>query len=203
MHAIAAIKEDASGTFAVAMTREEQTRFVTGMSGDVEGAYLDMLGRVDSEASECSRPSDQRSIHAAIRDTVGFGKLNRMLFDVMEGWVEGQLRERAGVQMAEGNVLEAMDCNRSLASFLKQQGKYDAALVLEKQILEVYERNLNASDAAIGNQRANADCVCAVILCRVRDVQSLHDVLPSRQTAGGSGAAGEGTPLPASRVGRK
>ena len=140
-------------------------RFVTGMSGDVEGAYLDMLGRVDSETSECSRPSDQQSIHAAIRDTVGFAKLNRMLFDVMEGWVEGQLQERVDVHMAGGNVLEAMDCNRSLASFLKQQGKYDAAVVLEKQILEVYQLYLNSDDAAIGNQRAAADHVCAVMLC--------------------------------------
>lgn len=150
MHAIAAIKEDASGTFAVAMTREEQKRFVTGMSGDVEGAYLDMLGRVDSEASECSRPSDQRSIHAAIRDTVGFGKLNRMLFEVMEGWAEGQLRARADEKMAAGEVLQAMDCNRSLASFLKQQGKYDGALLLEKQILEVYQNELDARDPGIG-----------------------------------------------------
>jgi hypothetical protein len=150
LHAIAAKKEESCATFDVAMTREEQRRFVSGMSGDVEGAYLDMLGRVDSKTSECSRTSDQESIHAAIRDTVGFGKLNRMLFEVMEGWAEGQLRARADEKMAAGEVLEAMDCNRSLASFLKQQGKYDGALLLEKQILEVYQDELDAGDPGIG-----------------------------------------------------
>ena len=155
LHAIAAKKEESGATFAVAMTQEEQRRFVTGMSGDVEGAYLDMLGRVDSETSECSRPSDQESIHAAIRDSIGFGKLNRMLFEVMEGWAEGQLRARADEKMAVGKVLEAMDCNRSLASFLKQQGKYDAALLLEKQILEVYQNELDATDPGIGKLARN------------------------------------------------
>ena len=154
LHAIAATKEQSGATFAIAMTREEQRRFVSGISSDVEGAYLGMLGRVSSETSECSRPSDQESIHAAIRDSIGFGKLNRMLFEVMEGWVEGQLRARVDEKMAVGDVVEAMFCNQSLASFLKQQGKYDAALLLEKKILEVLQqKELNVADDSIGKWR--------------------------------------------------
>ncbi len=157
LHAIAAKKEQSGATFAVAMTREEQRRFVSGMSSDVEGAYLGMLGRVNSETSECSRPSDQESIHAAIRDTVGFGKLNRMLFEVMECWAEGQLRERADEEMAVGNVVKAMKCNQVLASFLKQQGKYEDALLLEKQILELFQqKELNVADSNIGNWHPTA-----------------------------------------------
>ncbi len=179
LHAIAAKQEEGAATFAVAMTREEQRRFVSGMSGDVEASYLDMLGRVNSETSECSRPSDQESIHAAIRETIGFGKLNRMLFEVMEGWAEGQLRARADEKMAVGKVLDAMDCNRSLASFLKQQGKYGGAVLLEKQILEVFQNELNARDPAIGNWCATAVHICILTLCRLRDVQPFLDVLLS------------------------
>ncbi len=157
LHAIAAKKEKSGATFGVAMTREEQRRFLSGMNNDVEGAYLGMLGRVNSETSECSRPSDQESIHAAIRDTVGFGKLNRMLFEVMEGWAEGQLRARAEQKMAAGEVVKAMDCNQVLASFLKQQGKYDGAFLLEKEILDVYQqKEFNVADAEIGNWPATA-----------------------------------------------
>jgi hypothetical protein len=37
------------------------------------------------ERSECSRAADRESIHAGIRDSVGFGALGRMVFGVMEG----------------------------------------------------------------------------------------------------------------------
>ncbi len=203
LHAIAANQEEGAATFAVAMTREEQRRFVSGMSGDVEASYLDMLGRVNSETSECSRPSDQESIHAAIRETIGFRKLNRMLFDVMEGWAEGQLRALADKSMALGKVLDAMHWNQSLASFLKQQGKYDGAVLLEKQILDVFEDELNARDPAIGNWRATADSICILMLCRVCDVQPLFDVFLSRKSRGGAGAARKGAYVTAACIERK
>ena len=61
LHAIAVKKAEGGGRFEVAMTAPEKRRFLDGISDDRE------------------------SIHAGIRDSVGFGALGRMVFGVMEG----------------------------------------------------------------------------------------------------------------------
>ena len=83
LHAIAVKKADGGGQFEVAMTAPEKRRFLDGIRHDF-GAYYNMLGRVNVERSECSRAADRDSIHAGIRDSVGFGALGRMVFGVME-----------------------------------------------------------------------------------------------------------------------
>jgi hypothetical protein len=85
LHAIASKKEEGEGRFAVAMTAQEKERFLKSIKADY-GEYYGMLGRVNAETSDCSRASDRESIHEGIRRSVGFAKLSRMVFGVMEGW---------------------------------------------------------------------------------------------------------------------
>ena len=61
LHAIAARKEEGGGEFAVAMTAEEKMRFLRGIKADYK-EYYTMLGTVNAERSECSRPADRLSI---------------------------------------------------------------------------------------------------------------------------------------------
>ena len=49
--------------------------------------YYDTLGRVNAETSDCSRALDRESIHEGIRRSVGFAKLSRAVFGVMEEWM--------------------------------------------------------------------------------------------------------------------
>jgi hypothetical protein len=118
LHAIASKKEEGGGgRFAVAMTAQENERFLTGIQAD-HSQYYSMLGRVNAETSECSRASDRESIHEGIRRSVGFAKLSRMLFRVMEGWMEEKLRVKAAASAPAGDeivTMEAMDCNATLA----------------------------------------------------------------------------------------
>jgi hypothetical protein len=79
LHAIAVKKAEGGGRFEVAMTAPEKRRFLDGISRD-DRAYYNMLGRVNVERSECSRAADRESIHAGIRDSVGFGALGRASF---------------------------------------------------------------------------------------------------------------------------
>ena len=79
-------KAEGGGNFAVAMTAAERQRFLDGIRKDY-GSYYNMLGSVNVETSECSRAADRESIHAGIRDSVGFGQLGRMVFGVMEEWM--------------------------------------------------------------------------------------------------------------------
>ena len=67
----------------MAMTGGERQRFLQGIKAD-PGEYYNMLGTVNAETSDCSRPADRVSIHEGIRGSVGFGLLSRMVFGVLE-----------------------------------------------------------------------------------------------------------------------
>ena len=129
LHAIASKKEEGGGRFAVAMTAQENERFWRGIRED-HGEYYGMLGRVNAETSECSRASDRESIHEGIRRSVGFAKLSRMVFGVMEGWMEERLRGQAAASAAAGDEEGAMDWNLILAAILNQQGRHEEAVVI-------------------------------------------------------------------------
>jgi hypothetical protein len=129
LHAIATKKEHGDGRFAVAMTAQENKRFLTGIQTK-PGEYYSMLGRVNAESSECSRAADRESIHEGIRRSVGFARLSRMVLGVMEGWMEEQLQLQVAACMTAGEDLEAIGWSSVLASFFSCQGRHDEALVL-------------------------------------------------------------------------
>ena len=152
LHAIASKKEEGGGRFAVAMTAQENERFLKSIGND-HGEYYGMLGRVNAETSECSRASDRESIHEGIRRSVGFGKLSRMVFGVMEGWMEERLRgqaaasaaagEESAIQwdttLAAGDERDAMAWGAVLAAVFVKQGRLDEAVVLFEAVLK-YQR---------------------------------------------------------------
>ena len=149
LHAIAAKKEKGGGEFAVAMTAEERLRFLQGIKSTFK-EYYTMLGTVNAETSECSRPADRASIHDGIRSSVGFGKLSRMVFLVLEEWMEGQLRAQVASCEAAGNDAEATEWNQTLALVLSQQGRHADALPMFERVLEFQRRVLPADDRSIG-----------------------------------------------------
>ena len=149
LHAIASKKEEGGGRFAVAMTAQENERFLRGIRKDHD-EYYGMLGRVNAETSECSRASDRESIHEGIRRSVGFGKLSRMVFGVMEGWMEERLRGQAAASAAAGDEEGAMDWNTTLAGILYEQGRHDEAVVIWEFDLKYRRRVLPENHPDIG-----------------------------------------------------
>ncbi len=152
LHAIASKKQEGSGRFAVAMTAQENERFSTGIRRDYE-KYYSMLGSVNAEASDCSRAADRESIHEGIRRSVGFGKLSRMVFGVMEGWMEEQLRGQAAASAAAADEEGAMRWNHTLAQLLLQQGRNDEAVVIFEACLKVSRRVWPENHPDIGVMR--------------------------------------------------
>ena len=138
LHSIASKKEEGVGRFAVAMTAQENGRFFRGIRDDHD-RYYSMLGRVNAETSQCSRAADRESIHEGIRRSVGFGKLNRMVFGVMEQWMEEQLRLQAKLSTKAGDETGAMMWHGVLATALQKQGRLDEAAVVFEAILK-YQR---------------------------------------------------------------
>ena len=149
LHAIAAKKAAGGGDFAVAMTREERQRFLDGIRRD-HRRYYSMLGSVNAERSVCSRPADRDSIHAGIRDSVGFVALSRMVFGVMEEWMEGEMREQIAVRLAAGDEEGAMGWNGTLSFVLGEQERHADALVLREKVLEFQRRVLPMDHPDIG-----------------------------------------------------
>ena len=149
LHAIASKKEESGGRFAVAVTAQENERFLRGIRKDY-GEYHNMLGRVNAETSDCSRASDRESIHEGIRRSVGFAKLSRMVFGVMEGWMEERLRGQAAASAAAGDESNAMDWNAVLAAMLSKQGRNGEAVVLQEAVLTFRRRVLPENHLSIG-----------------------------------------------------
>ena len=162
LHAIAAKKVEGGGEFAVAMTAEERLRFLRGIKAD-HREYYKMLGTVNAEASDCSRPDDRISIHDGIRGSVGFGPLSRLVFSVLEEWMEGQLRAQAASCEQAGEDAEAMEWTATLASVLSDQGKHNEALAMREMVLEFRRRVLPENHPDIGEGHAKSGDACALL----------------------------------------
>jgi hypothetical protein len=163
LHAIAVKKEEGGGEFAVAMTAEERLRFLKGIRTDWN-EYTKMLGTVDAEKSECSRSDDRVSIHDGIRSSVGFGKFSRMVFRVLEEWMERQLQAQAASCEEAGEGLESMRWTEVLAMVLSDQGRHADALAIREQVLEFRRRVLPADHHEIGEGCAGNDAFACVVL---------------------------------------
>ena len=153
LHAIAARRAEGGGEFAVAMTADERARFLQGIRADHK-EYYKMLGTVNAEASDCSRPSDRASILDGIRGSVGFATLSRMVFGVLEEWMEGQLRAQVASCEETGEDEEAMRWTATLASVLSDQGRPSDALAMRERVLEFRRRVLPENHPDIGEGRA-------------------------------------------------
>ncbi len=149
LHAIASKKAEGGGEFAVAMTAEERQRFLRDIRADFR-EYYKMLGTVNAETSDCTRPDDRVSIHDGIRGSVGFGPLSRMVFSVLEEWIEGQLRAQAALFKEAGDDVEAMRWTATLALVLSDQGRHKDALPLKERVLELSCRVLPEDHPNIG-----------------------------------------------------
>ena len=149
LHAIAAKKAEGGGEFAVAMAAEERLRFLRGIKCNFK-EYHEMLGTVNVEASDCSRPADRVSIHDGIRGSVGFVMLSRMVFGVLEEWMEGQLRAQVSSCEEASEDVEAMEWTRTLASVLSDQGNHTEALVMFERVLDFMHRERPENDPGIG-----------------------------------------------------
>ena len=156
LHAIAAKMAEGGGEFAVAMAAEEKQRFLRGIKSDLR-EYYKMLGTVNAETSECSRPTDRVSIHDSIRGSVGFVLLGRMVFGVLEKWMEEQLRVQVASCEEAGEDAEGMEWTRTLAGVLSDQGRHTEALAMFERVLEFRRRVLPEDNPEIGEGRVMSD----------------------------------------------
>ena len=139
LHAIASFKAEGNGRFAVAMTSPEHRRFLAGIESNCN-QYYSMIGTVNAETSDCSRAEDRNSIHEAIRKSVGFAKLSRMVFSVMEQWMEEQIRGQVALHASTGNELLETNWKSVLGALLHLKGQNQDAALLQEDVLSRQRR---------------------------------------------------------------
>jgi hypothetical protein len=148
LHAIASLKAEGHGRFAVAMTAPENRRFLAGIERDCN-QYYSMIGTVNAETSDCSRAEDRNNIHEAIRKSVGFAKLSRMVFGVMEQWMEEQIRGQVTVYASTGDEWLETNWKSVLGVLLHHKGRNQDAALIQEDVLSRQRRLIPDNHSAL------------------------------------------------------
>lgn len=119
--------------FEVAMSERHQELFFEDMSSNADREIKRMLGTVNAEVSECFKNEDRDMIFQAIRESIGFNRINGMVFEQMRDWM---------VKITKTTLAKQVDKNRMLSfklilgDIFANQGKFDEA---DSQYLESLE----------------------------------------------------------------
>ncbi|KDO16921.1 hypothetical protein SPRG_15580, partial [Saprolegnia parasitica CBS 223.65] len=113
-------------SFDVALAPALADSFFLDMTNDKIDALYEMLGSIKQR----ERPRDPE---------IGFAALDRMVFDVLDNWMQSALRER--IHKSQGS-LDAAKYNAALAGLLCYQCHFDQAVAPCEAALQLYEETL-------------------------------------------------------------
>lgn len=107
-------------------------------------------GTLNLESSTCSRAADRQNIHQGISDTIGFAKLTRMVFGVLEDWMERELRHHISVAAStmKENHLLWLHLSNNLSLLLSQQGRDADASLIQEDVLKYLKQNWSGISGA-------------------------------------------------------
>ena len=126
----------------VALPPSERSRFIAEIVAKSK-AYYDMLGRVNTAKSECSRETDKQRIFAAVEALEGgFAGLDRGVLHSMTEWLERQLQDEVADAVAAGRVDDECKMMCALGGLLNEKGEYDRAFTLFEESLLKRQRIL-------------------------------------------------------------
>jgi len=152
LHAVACEVIAEKGCFELAFTPAEHAAFVSMLKSHefVEkqcDSYYNMLGRIRSQAAECSRIEDRKAIHKDIEDTIGFAKLDRVIFSVLERWMERQIQHEHEASVRGGKMDDAERMRLARANLLAEQGDFSEAISLGEEKLVLLNRSFPPTNA--------------------------------------------------------
>ena len=128
--------------FGVALPPAERVRFLQQITERPQ-AFYDMLSKVNTERSECSRDTDRDRIFTAVRGLDGgFRGLDRSVLATMTEWLERQLEEEIAGAAARCQTDVECSMMSALGSVFKDKGEYDRALALHEECLAKRKRVL-------------------------------------------------------------
>lgn len=115
--------------FEIAMCEKEQTQFLKDIDGNVDETINKMLATIDARKSESYSAEDRDKIFSVITDTVGFNRINSMVFEQFRDWViEICDNHYQDLQQELGDTHpDTLRSMSNLASLYTNQGKNDLA----------------------------------------------------------------------------
>jgi len=119
--------------FSVAMSKGHREDFLEDICNDAIKAINMMLATINAEKSQCFKEEDRDKIFAIVKQEVGFGNVNAMVFNEMRIWMAVTA---AFALEVEANDAMKMRLMNGLADVYRQQGIYDSAQPLYEQCLE-------------------------------------------------------------------
>ncbi|CAK4088742.1 unnamed protein product [Aphanomyces euteiches] len=163
--------------FEIAMGRSQKASFLQDIQDD--GAFYKMLSTIQSEKSETTIPSDRDNIFQLIRDEVGFVKLDRMVFEVLEKWmlrtVDQQIEQAADVLSRAGWLMVK-------GSLLRKKGQYVEAVDVYQTAHDVYLREKGVDFPETWNALAGVASSKVEIGGSLEEVQSMLEEVVAHQT---------------------
>ncbi|KAJ3278973.1 Kinesin light chain 3, partial [Borealophlyctis nickersoniae] len=121
--------------FAIALPPRHTSEFRTSLRDNPEEFY-NMLATINSAKSDAFKASDRDAIHEAIRKTVGFSALDRMVLSVLSNWMVSTLQAHILLTEKAGDEVEHAEWLSSLARLFFDQGRYEDAEPLYVKSLE-------------------------------------------------------------------
>ncbi|CAK4352082.1 unnamed protein product [Aphanomyces euteiches] len=123
--------------FEIALGRSQKACFLQDFQN--EGAFKQMLSTIQSEKSSTTVPSDRDNIFKLIRDEVGFAKLDRMVFEVIEKWMARTVHQ----QIDQAPCLEKKAAWLLVkADFLQEHGEFAASMETCQAAVNIYRQDL-------------------------------------------------------------
>ncbi len=128
--------------FGVALPPSQRAQFLSEIV-ERSGAFYDMLSKVNTAKSECSRDADKDDIFAAVRRLDGgFTGLDRSVLKTVTEWLEQQLEEEIGRAVVTERVRDECNLIRALGGLFENKGEYNDALPLYEECLVKRKRIL-------------------------------------------------------------
>ncbi|KAJ3239489.1 Kinesin light chain 3 [Chytriomyces hyalinus] len=127
--------------FHITLTTGEKSDFLNAILSDAKKFHT-ILANTSCIRSEAFKMTDKKSIFRVIRSTVGFAKLDQLVFDTFSGWVVDQFKRNIFLNGSNPILCAQWQCG--LADFYELMEKFDLA---EPLLVEAH----NAQMKALGN----------------------------------------------------
>ncbi|RYG98390.1 tetratricopeptide repeat protein [archaeon] len=107
---------DTGAQFEVAMSQEGIESFLSDIVGFLSTSVATlqtMLTTINVERSEAFNPADKEKIMTAVKNTCGFAKLNKMVFEKMRDWAIQTLVDATFERQENGKLKDLVDYNHA------------------------------------------------------------------------------------------
>jgi tetratricopeptide (TPR) repeat protein len=116
---------DADNKFEIAMGERDRKQFLKDIRNDPQHGINQMLATIQAEKSQCFGEDDRKRIFSVIRETVGFTKINSMVFEQYRDWVISVAND--ALENCIEDHLERLDLLEVVGLLYLEQGKYREA----------------------------------------------------------------------------